>query len=143
MNKLSKIKSDLKGYMKDKNESKKATLRLLLSEIEKEKIALNNGELTDEQVETVIARQIKKVNKEIEAYKSVNQPVDSQLAEIEFLKTYLPEQLSEEEIRKVIEHSLELVERGEIKNPMQYVGSRLKGKADMKLVFDIVKGYNK
>lgn len=141
MNKLTKIKSDLKEYMKVKDERKKATLRLLLSEIQNEKISLNNGELTDEQVEAVVARQIKKTNKEIDAYKTYNKPVDSQLAEIELLKKYLPEQLSEDEIRKVIEHSLELVKRGEINNPNKYVSTRLRGKADMKLVFEIMKEY--
>lgn len=137
-NKLTKIKADLKEYMKAKDESKKATLRLLLSEIQNEKIKLNNGELTDEQIEAVIVREVKKVNKEIEAYKAVNQPIEHQLAEIELLKKYLPQQLSKEEIEKEV---LKVIsETGKnIGLAMKELSKRLKGKADMKLVSQIVK----
>ena len=141
-NLLEKIKRDSITAMKEGNKNKLAWLRLLIAELEKEKISLKTETMTDEQTQTVVTRQIKKLDKEIEAYVAVNRETENQQAEKEMLLSYLPKQLTEEEIRNVVTHSIELVQRGEIKNPMQYLSTHLKGKADMGLVSKIVKELN-
>ena len=142
-NLLEKIKRDSITAMKEGNKNKLAWLRLLIAEIEKEKISLKAETMTDEQTQMVVTRQIKKLDKEIEAYVAVNRETENQESEKEMLLSYLPKQLTEDEIREVVNHSIELVQRGEIKNPMQYLSTRLKGKADMGLVSKIVKELNK
>jgi len=140
-NLLKQIKSDSIQAMKSKESVKLSTLRLLIAEVEKEMKLTGVTELTNSQVETVISRQIKKLDKEIEAYLNVGREFNKQQLEKELLLTYLPKQLSEEEIREVVEHAVNLVSVGEIDNPMKYLSQRLKGKADMGLVSRIVKEY--
>lgn len=138
---LKKIKDDRITAMKNKDKATRDTLELLLAKIEKEKIALK-AELTKEQIEVVIARTLKELDKEIEAYKAVSRETKSQEIEKELLLSYMPKQLTEDEIRVEIAHAVSLVERGEIKNPMQYLSNKLKGKANMGLVMKIVKESN-
>lgn len=136
------IKLDIKYFMKNGNKEGLSTLRLLLSELEKEKVSLkikDVSDLTDEQVYTVVSRQIKKLDKEIEAYVDAGRSTESQEAEKRLLEDYLPEQATEEEIRELANHAVGLVKSGEIKNPMQFLSKELKGKADMKLVAKIAK----
>jgi len=119
-----------------------STLRLLLSELDKERVIFklqDVSELSDEQVQTVISRQIKKLDKEIEAYEAVGRETDSQNTEKELLMTYLPKQLTKEEIREIAYRADSLYRRGEIDQPQRYLAQRLKGKADMRLVMQILK----
>lgn len=142
INLANKIKFDTVRAMKDGGRLRLSVMRLLVAELEKEKVSLklaDVGDLTDEQTQAVVSRQIKKLDKEIEAYVAVGRETDSQEYEKEVLKKYLPEQATEEEIRKLAYHADSLVRRGEIRNPMQYLGQRLRGKADMKLVAKIAK----
>lgn len=142
MTTVGQIKSDSVKAFKARDKAKDSTLRLLISELEKEKVQnkfSEIGDLSSEQVLEVINRQIKKLQKEKEAYLEVGRDTEKQDAELEVLKVYLPKQLNEDEIRKEVTHAVELVHRNEIKNPMQYLGQKLKGKADMKLVQQIVK----
>lgn len=142
MTTVGQIKSDSVKAFKARDKAKDSTLRLLISELEKEKVQhkfSEIGDLSSEQVLEVINRQIKKLQKEKEAYLEVGRDTEKQDDELEVLKVYLPKQLNEDEIRKEVAHAVELVHRNEIKNPMQYLGQKLKGKADMKLVQQIVK----
>jgi uncharacterized protein len=141
---VNKIKADAIEAMRNKEAEKLSTLRLLVAELEKEKVAHKLTEVTglsDEQAQTVINRQIKKLDKEIEAYQAVNRGTEKQEVEKIVLLSYLPTQLSESEIRELVAHAVNLVVRGEIKNPMQYLSKELKGKADMGLVSRIVKEF--
>lgn len=137
---FNQIKEDAKQAMRAKEKEKLSTLRLLTAELEKEMKLTGVNELTDEQVQTVISRQIKKLDKEIESYVAVNRATEKQEAEKEVLFSYLPKQLTEAEIHNEILVALALVKSGDIKNPMQYL-SKLKGKADMGLVSRIVKEF--
>src|SRR5690606_32618907 len=104
MSLVTKIKSDSVQAMKDKDKDKLSTLRLLISELEKEKVSKKLSDvtdLTDEQAQAVISRQIKKLDKEIEAYVGAGRSTESQETEKELLKTYLPKQATEEEIREL------------------------------------------
>jgi uncharacterized protein len=141
-NLVNQIKTDAVQAMRDKATEKLSTLRLLVAELEKEKVAHKLTEVTglsDEQTQSVISRQIKKLDKEIESYVAVGRTVEKQEAEKEILQSYLPKQLTEKEIRIEVQFALNLTKQGEIKNPMQHLGKVLKGKADMKLVQAIVK----
>lgn len=141
-NLVNKIKADSIQAMKNKEKEKLSTLRLLISELEKEKVNQKLTEvtgLTDEQTQSVISRQIKKLDKEIESYMAVGRDTTNQESEKEILLSYLPKQLSDSEIRDLVEDAIKLVQEGSINNPMRYLSQKLKGKADMKNVMKILK----
>ncbi|NUJ17345.1 hypothetical protein FKN04_12220 [Bacillus glycinifermentans] len=138
------IKKDTAQALKSKDKEKLSTLRLLVSKLEKEKVSLklsNIAELSDDQVQTVIRRNIKELDKEIEAYKAVDRDASSQEAEKQLLMSYLPKQLTESEIKNVVSSIVEYVKvsGGNIGMAMKLASQELKGKADMKLVNQIVK----
>ena len=139
MTSIAQIQKDKLFAMKAKETGKVSTLNLLIAEIQTEMKKTGATDLTEEQLIAVINRQIKKLDKEIEAYKAVGRGTGSQELEKEILFTYLPKQLTIEEIRSHVIHAIELREIGEIKNPMQYLGQKLKGKANMKDVQAVVK----
>lgn len=135
-NLVTRIKGDTTQAMKSKDKEKLSTLRLLIAELEKEKIEnkLDDvGDLADEQVEAVISRQIKKLDKEIEAYLAVGRTTDSQDSEKELLISYLPKQLTDEELLEVIKEIARVTKEtgNNIGFAMKEVSRRVKGIADM------------
>lgn len=140
---ITQIKQDVKQAMRDKDKAKLSTLRMLIATIEKKQIE-TKGILTDLEVIESISKNIKQLNQEIESIVTANRDNASEKiakldSEKEVLLSYLPKQLSEEEIRTHVTHALELISKGEIASPMQYLSTKLKGKADMKLVNKLVK----
>src|SRR6185312_2098838 len=133
---VEKIKSDIVSAMKSKDKEKLSTLRMLLAKIEKEKISLklsDLSDLTDQQVESVVSSAIKELNKEIESYVAVGRTTESQEVEKEVLLSYLPKQLTEEEIKLEVVNAVLSLDGG-IGDIMKHLSSALQGKADMKLV---------
>lgn len=141
---VNQIKKDVIQAMKAKDTKKLSTLRMLVAEFEKEKIAMkltDVTELSNEQVQAVISRQIKKLNKEIEAYIEVGREVDSQEVEKELLTLYLPEQLADDELLAIVSEIARATKESgnSISFAMKELSVRLKGKADMKSVQAILK----
>lgn len=127
------------------------TLRMFLAAVtskEKEKKFKEKlkGEavLTDEEVISVLSSEIKKRKDAIVLYEKGNRPelADKEKKEIEILKKYLPEQLSEEEIKKLVEESVAKVGAKEMKDMgkvMADLNPKIKGKADGGQVSKIIK----
>lgn len=133
------IKKDTITSMKNGEKEKLSTLRMLVAELEKEKISkklTEVNELSNEDVERVISGQIKKLDKEIESYLAVDREVDNQNKEKEILLSYLPKQLTEEEIRQNVEAFVNSTKDNgmTIGEAMKQLSAKLKGKADMKIV---------
>lgn len=133
------IKKDTITSMKNGEKEKLSTLRMLVAELEKEKISkklTEVNELSNEDVEHVISGQIKKLDKEIESYLAVDREVDNQNKEKEILLSYLPKQLTEEEIRQNVEAFVNSTKDNgmTIGEAMKQLSAKLKGKADMKIV---------
>ncbi len=137
------INNDIVNYMKAKDSFKLGVLRMVKGAIQLEKI--NNGrELNDELFIDVVVKQIKERNESIEEFKRGNRQdlVDKTQAEIDILNTYLPEQLSEEEVDKTIEEIFTEVKPTSQKDMgaiMKEATAKLKGKADMKMVSTKIK----
>ena len=140
------VAEDMKTAMKNKDKDSLNTLRLLKSAIDlylvNNKLERNNA--SDEVVIDVVAKQIKTHKESIEEFKKGNRQdlVDGLEREIALLSTYLPEQLSEEDVRKEIDKVFDKLKPSSMKdmgNIMKELGPVLKGKADMKLVNSIVK----
>ncbi len=113
-----------------------------------EKELNEKSQLTDEEVIEVIVSEIKKRKDAIALYEQGKRPelAEKERKEIEVLKKYLPEQLSEEELKKLVQESIEKV-RGpkeflEIKDMGKVMADlmpKIKGRADSGLVSKMVK----
>lgn len=100
--------------------------------------------LTDEQVQDVIISEIKKRNDAIALYEQGKRPelAERERKEIEVLRKYLPEQLSKEDLKKIIEESIKKLGATEMKDMgkiMADLTPKIKGKADNSEVSKIIK----
>ena len=137
-----KINTDLKEAMKNQDKFTLSVLRMLKSALQLDSISKKH-ELSDEEVMSVIKKQVKTRKDSIEEFKKYNK--DEEVAkleqEIEILNAYLPEEMSEEEINKVIEEVFKELNPTGMKD-MGRVMKELNAKitnADMSLVSKIVK----
>ena len=143
MTKIDDLQKEIMQAMKDKDTLKLNVLKMVKGAIQLEKI--NNGrELNDELFIDVVVKQIKERSESIEEFKKGNRQdlVDKTQAEIDLLNTYLPEQLSEEEVDKTIDEIFDEVKPSSQKDMgavMKEATARLKGKADMKMVSTKIK----
>lgn len=155
------IQSDLNEAVKKRNEIVCSTLRMLLSAIlnkEKEKRykfskeepelseeeLIKKSTLRDEEISEVVLSEIKKRKEAISEFKKGEREdlVKKERAELEILQKYLPEQLSEEEIKKLAKQAVEEVGAREMKDMgkvMAEIMPKVKGKADGNTVSRIAK----
>ena len=140
---LEKINADLTLAMKNQDKFTLSVLRMLKSEIVAESRKGSLHELTDEDIIKVIKHQVKVKKdsaKEYEQY-GKQETVDSLNKEIEVLNVYLPKEMTEEEINKVIDEVFDELKPTSIKEMgmvMKNVSAKLSN-ADMGLVSKLVK----
>ena len=138
-----KIFNDLMSSMKNKEKEKLAVLRMVKGAIKLEEIN-SKKELDDNEVIAVISKQIKSRKESIAEFKKGNREdlVEQTEKEIEILNEYMPEQLSEEEVNKIIEDAFNEVNpqaQSDMGKIMKNITPKLTGKADMSSVSKIVK----
>ena len=129
-----------------RDELKTSVLRMLLSAINYSEIEKGGAgyEATDEDVLSVIQKEVKQRRDSIEEFKKGGRQelVDKETKELEILQTYLPEQMSEDEIRKSVEETISQTGAKSIRDMGRVMGAlmpKLKGKADASLVSKIVR----
>ena len=118
-----------------------SALRFILSLINYENIA-KGREIADEEIISVIAKEVKKRKESLEMYKSAgrNDLVKKEEDELSIMNTYLPEMMSVEDLEKEIDKILSgISDASNIGKVMGAVMSRLKGKADGGLIAKMVK----
>ena len=140
---IEKIKSDLNEAMRARDETKVSTLRFLLSAINNKSIELQK-ELTDEDINQVIAKQVKERKESIAAFSAANREelATKERAEMEYLSIYLPQQLTEGEVEKIVNDVIgELGASGpnDFGRVMSTVMARVKGQTDGNIVSGLVK----
>ena len=103
------LSSALKDAMKAKDKPKLDAIRQIQTEIAKKK-AEKGEEVNDDLVLGVISSYVKKMIKAVEEYQSLGdrgqEMAEKIQFEIDFLSTYLPEQLSDEEVEKIVDEVL-------------------------------------
>ena len=143
MNLNDKIANDLKEAMKNQDKFSLSVLRMLKSTLQLEKIQAKK-DLDDKEVIAVIKRNVKQRKDSIEEFKKYGkqEEVETLEKEIEILKKYLPEELSEEEINKKIDEVFEEVKPESIKDMgriMKILTEQIGSVADMGIVSKKVK----
>ena len=140
---LTTIQSDLKAALKGGDRVRVGTLRYLISQIQYARIE-KREELTDDDVLAVLSRQAKSRRESIEAYEQAGRDdlAAKERKELEVINGYLPEQLSEDEIRAALaaivaeEAFSGMADMGRL---MKLAMSRLRGRADGSLVSRLAK----
>ena len=138
---------DLKAAMKEKDNIKKNVITMVragILQIEKDK----KIELDDEGVLEVIAKAVKQRKDSIPDYERGDRPdlVENLKKEIEILMTYLPQQLSEDELDSIVAHTIYEVGAQSAKDMgrvMKALMPKVKGRADGSMVNNIVRQYFK
>lgn len=141
-----KIQEDLKSAMIAKDEERLSTIRMLKSAIQYYEIQKGGAgyEATDEDVIEVVGREIKKRKESIELYEKGNRQelADKEKQELDVLQTYLPEQLTEDEVRKLIDDAISQTGASvmqDIGKVMGVLSPQIKGKADGGFVSSLVR----
>lgn len=140
---LDQIQSDLKKSQLERNEIAVSTLRLLLSEIKNAEIAAGNS-LLDEDIISVIQKEIKKRKEAALAFRNGSREDQAQKeeAEAKVLEAYLPEQISTEELTKIVEDTINEVGANSIADMGKVIGAvmgKVKGRVDGGTVSALVK----
>jgi len=137
------IFNDMKVALKEKEKLKLSSLRMIRAAIKNAEIS-KKDKLTEDEVIGIVTNNLKKLKESLDIFTKGQRPelADKAKKEIEIIKEYLPEQLSEEEIRKIIEETVVKYEfKGlqDIGPAMKEVMPQLKGKADGKIVNKMVR----
>jgi hypothetical protein len=136
-----KLNEDLKKYMKEKNSKALNAIKILKTEIKKAEVE-KQKELNNDEIMTLIRKQIKMRQDSIQQYREANREdlVEEEEYELNILKEYLPPEMSDEEIEKVIKNIIsELGENAKFGQVMGKAMKELKGKVDGSKVNSIVK----
>ncbi|NLJ78495.1 MAG: GatB/YqeY domain-containing protein [Tissierellia bacterium] len=138
-----RLMEDLKDSMKNKDTIKKNTITMVRAAIKQREVD-ERIELGDEDILDIISKQVKERNNAIEEFKKGDRQdlVDSTHEEIEILMSYLPEQLTEDEIGELVQETIEEVNAESMKDMgavMQAIMPKVKGRADGKMVNQIVR----
>jgi len=161
MNLKEKIKIDLDKSLKTGEKLTLSTLRLLFSaignkEIEKrtktvkkekdlsEKELIKKSQLEDSEIIQLILSEIKKRKEAISLYQQGNRKdlVDKEEKETEILKKYLPEQISDEELKKITKDTIEKIGASSLKDMgrvMKELMPKIKGRVEGSKVSQVVK----
>lgn len=138
-----KLMEDLKTSMKSKDTIRKNTITMVRAAIKQIEVD-ERIELEDEQILDIISKQVKEKRSAIEDFEKGERQdlVDLTQKEIELLLKYLPEQLTEEEIQKIVLETIDEVNAKSIKDiglVMKSVMPKVKGKTDGNIVNKIVR----
>lgn len=141
---LPKIMNEIKEAMKSKDTLKVNTLRFLQSAIKNREIELRPNPMNDDEAMGVLKKLVKQRKESIEQYKAGGRQdlVDQETAELKILETYLPAQMSKEQVEKLVAEVLAVTGAKTIKDMgpvMKEVLARSGGAADNKLVSEIVR----
>lgn len=140
---ISRIESAMRDAMRARDEQRTSTLRLAMAAAQNARIA-RGRELTDEEVVDVLSKQVKQRRESIAIYRDAGRAerAAAEEAEAAILAEFLPEQMSEAEIEQLVRAAI--AETGatspaDMGRVMGKVASRTRGRADGRLVSDVVR----
>lgn len=140
---LEQLKVDLNEALKARDEIRVSVLRFLLSAIHNQEIQ-KQQDLTDGEVIAVIQKQVKERRESIEAFQKGGREdlMNKEEAELDILSKYLPQQLSEEEVKNLVTEVIKETGEGspaDFGRVMGAVMGRVKGRAGGSIVSKLVK----
>lgn len=141
-----KLQEELKQSMLAKSELKTSVLRMLLSAINYYEIQKGGAgyEASEEDILSVVQKEAKQRRDSIEQFKNAGRQelADKEQKELEMLEVYLPEQMSEEEVKKFVKDAITQTGAASMQDIGKVMGAlmpKVKGKADGNLVSKLVR----
>lgn len=140
---VEKLKADMIQAMKEKDKERLTVIRMVKAAMDLEHID-RKREINDELLIDVVSKQVKMREESILEFEKGNREdlIEKTKKEIKILKAYLPEQLSESEVVEEIEKIFAEVKPESVKDMgkvMKEATAKLRGRADMKKVSEIIK----
>ncbi|MBU3827619.1 MAG: GatB/YqeY domain-containing protein [Candidatus Lactobacillus pullistercoris] len=139
------IMSDMKQAMKDKDKIRLNTVRMIKSALMNEKIKLGHDLNPDEEL-TVLNREKKQREESIDEFVKAKRDdlIDSTKKELEVVESYMPKQLSKDELDKIISETVEEVGakgKSDFGKVMKALMPKIKGRADGKQASELVRNH--
>ena len=134
---------EMKGAMKSSDKLRLSTIRMIRSALKNKEIEIRKT-LEDEDVVKVIQAMVRKGEESVEQFQIGGRTdlVEKEKKEIEILKSFLPQPLSQDQILKIIDQSIQETQASSLKDigkVMKSVMPKIGGKADGKLINQLVK----
>jgi len=121
------IEDKLNSALKAKDKNTYPTLRLIISAIKDAEIAgrtKDKKEITDSDITAILKKMIKQRNESCEVYKKAgrNELLENEIKEMNVISTFLPKQLSEEEVKKLCQETVKSVGATSMKDMGKVMG---------------------
>jgi len=128
------LSTSIKEAMKSGDRTRLSTLRMLSTSVKNREVELGH-DLSEEEFVEVVGREVKRRKEAAEAYRGAQRPEleERERAEQVILEAYLPEQLSEEELTKVVDEAIAATgasDPKEVGKVMAHVMLQYKGRVD-------------
>lgn len=139
---LERLNEDMKQAMRNKEKDKLTVIRMIKASLQNEAIKLGK-DLSEEQELTVLSREVKQRKDSLHEFEKAGREdlVEKIRTELQYVELYMPKQLSEEEVSKIVQETV--VETGakskaDMGKVMAAIMPKVKGKADGALVNKLV-----
>lgn len=143
MSLLERLNNDMKQAMRDKDKEKLSVIRMVKSSLQNEAIKLGTSALSIEQELTVLTREVKQRKDSLQEFEKAGRQdlADKLDGELNILHAYLPQQLTEEEVRTIVQETIAEVgasSKADMGKVMGAIMPKVKGKADGAIVNKLV-----
>lgn len=140
---LSRLEGDMKEAMKAREEVRLSTLRMIIAAARNAEIEKKTKALDDVETVKILQRSLKQHKESIAQFEKGNRPdlVARESAELRILETYMPRQLGEEELTRLVKEALAetgAVSKSDTGKVMKAVMAKAQGQADGKTISAIV-----
>ena len=145
MNLKEQISEDIKNALKAGDSFTAGVLRMVVAALQNKSIEKRGKgeeeELPQEEILEILAREAKKRKEAIELYKQGDRQelADNEEKELAIIEKYLPQQMSKEEVVEIVSAIIEKNKPENFGEAMKLVMAELKGKADGKMVAEVIK----
>lgn len=143
MSVLDQLNQDMKAAMKAKDKAKLKTIRMLKASLQNEKLA-KQDDLTAQEELDILAREKKQRLDSLQEFKQAGRDdlVDEVEEELAIVAEYLPEPLSDNEVKEIVQSVIDSVDASGMQDMGKVMGAvmpKVKGRADGNFVSEVVK----
>jgi len=144
MSLIIQLNSDMKQAMKNKDKETLNVIRMVKASLQNELIKLGNDELTEDEELTILSRELKQRKDSLQEFKSAGREdlVEKVNKEIAILEVYMPAQLSEDELKAIVQETIQNMGATSLKDMGKVMGAimpKVKGTADGSKINQLVK----
>ncbi|CAM3106288.1 GatB/YqeY domain-containing protein [Sporolactobacillus spathodeae] len=144
MNLIDRLTNDMKEAMKAREKARLSVIRMLKTSLHNESIKTGN-QLSDEEALAVLTRELKQRKDSLQEFENAGRHdlVDEVSFEIAIVQSYLPEQLSEDDVQSIVDETISevgAVSKADIGKVMKAIMPKVKGRADGSLINRLVRG---